>query len=187
MANLRDVRLQAKWNTQGRRKKTKYINKPKYAINPDKVATLPSKKKRKTAGRKKVDAVDKKPVKRQYPEFGIQVTLASLLRTHYPDLLWFAIPNGGKRKPTDAKRFKDMGVRSGVYDIFVSEPGPIYPGLYVEVKAPKGSLSDNQKQFRDAALRRGYKCIEITSAIDGLREIEEYMGVPKKSRVTSSA
>lgn len=122
--------------------------------------------------------------KRKYPEYQIQVTLASLLRTHYPDLLWFAIPNGGKRSLRDAKRFKAMGVRAGVLDIFVSEPTPIHPGLYVEMKAPKGKLSEEQIKFRDAALLRGYHCVACESAIDALCEIEMYMGVPQKERVS---
>jgi hypothetical protein len=158
-------------------------SKPGKLVKPEKVATLPSKKKKKTPGEKAV--ARKRPAKRAYPEFVIQCTLAALLRQHYVELLWFAIPNGGRRAPRDAKRFKDMGVRRGVYDIFVSEPTPVYSGLYVEMKAPKGSLSDEQKDFRDMAQARGYKCVEATSAVDGLRLIEEYLGVPKAGRVSS--
>lgn len=139
-----------------------------------------------TAGRKRVVAVNKRQPKRQYPEFGIQVTLASLLRQYYPDVLWFAVPNGGRRKVQDAKRFKDMGVRAGVFDIFVSEVTPIYPGFYVEIKAPNGSLSQAQKDFQAMAEARGYLCRSTTSALEGLWFVEEYLGIPRHERVVST-
>lgn len=122
--------------------------------------------------------------KRSYPEYVIQATLASLLRTHHPDLLWFAIPNGGNRNRNDGKRFKAMGVRAGVLDIFVSEPNLIYPGFYLEIKAPKGKLSDVQLVFKAQAEARGYLCSDTTDAIDGLKQIEEYMGFPVDKRVS---
>lgn len=128
----------------------------------------------------------KKRKKRQYPEHRIQCLLASLLRLYYPELLWFAVPNGGRRSPADGKRFKDMGVRAGVYDIFVSEPTPVYPGFYVEMKAPKsGGLSKDQVKFRDDAVKRGYLCRDFDSALSAFIAIEEYLGIPKDSRVGS--
>jgi hypothetical protein len=122
--------------------------------------------------------------RRRYPEFQIQVSLASLLRLYYPDLLWYAVPNGGRRRLQDAIRFKAMGVRAGVYDIHIAEPTPVYPGMFLELKAPgKGRESNEQLAFKAMAEYRGYHCVVCDSAIKALLLIEEYLGIPRAQRI----
>ena len=68
----------------------------------------------------------------------------------YLDLLglcWWAVPNGGRRNISVARKLKAEGVKSGIPDITL-----IYNGKYygIEVKkpkteTPKGVLSSNQK------------------------------------------
>lgn len=76
----------------------------------------------------------------------------------------FHIPNGGKRdkktyvnkknktvtySPT-AKKLKDQGALAGVWDIFLSVPKFGFSGMFIEMKAGKNSLTDSQKEFREA-------------------------------------
>jgi hypothetical protein len=55
----------------------------------------------------------------------------------------FHVPNEGKRSIHYHAKMKKMGLKSGCPDIIVEYP----PGkiLYIELKAPKGRLSDTQK------------------------------------------
>jgi hypothetical protein len=55
----------------------------------------------------------------------------------------FHVPNEGKRSLGYHLKMKKMGLKSGCPDIIVEfPPGKI---LYIELKAPKGRLSDTQK------------------------------------------
>jgi hypothetical protein len=55
----------------------------------------------------------------------------------------FHVPNEGKRSIGYHVKMKNMGLKSGCPDIIIEYPeGRI---LYIELKAPAGRLSDNQK------------------------------------------
>jgi len=55
--------------------------------------------------------------------------------------LWWHTPNGGNRSWSEAKRFKKMGVKSGVPDVIIIHHGVPY---FIELKAPKGKPSPQQ-------------------------------------------
>lgn len=102
----------------------------------------------------------------------------------YPELsLMYHIPNGGKRGKAEAGRFRAMGVKSGVPDIFLPRgfhaldfvgPGQfnidgtqyavtetIYNGLYIELKRLRGgTVSATQKQWV-ARLRDAGYAVEV--------------------------
>lgn len=79
----------------------------------------------------------------------------------YPELaLMYHVPNGGKRSKSEAVRFRAMGVKAGVPDIFLPvkrsghwptlPPDMIAPynGLYIELKRQRGgTVSAAQKQW----------------------------------------
>jgi hypothetical protein len=94
-------------------------------------------------------------MKRAAPEHRIQVALMDYLRLALrPELEVRAIPNGEKRHIRVASRLKAEGVRRGTPDIFVCLPqGRIG---WLEMKAPKGVLSPEQKHFRDKVLALGH-------------------------------
>ena len=78
-------------------------------------------------------------------EHEIQKAIAQYLDVR--GLCWWAVPNGGNRNVTTAKKLKSEGVKSGVPDITLIHDG-MYYGL--EVKKPKtntraGVLSVTQK------------------------------------------
>ena len=75
----------------------------------------------------------------------------------HPELkLLFHIPNGGKRYKATAIRLKKEGVKSGVPDLCLPVARHDKHGLYVEMKAYKGKLSDNQKDWKEALEKQGY-------------------------------
>lgn len=88
-------------------------------------------------------------------EHKIQAALVELLqRAAKPEIVWAAIPNGGVRHIRVAQKLKNEGVRRGTPDMFFCLPqGRV---AWLEMKAKKGSLSDDQKYFRDRVDRLGH-------------------------------
>lgn len=84
---------------------------------------------------------------RRYLEDPIQASIVAYLRTVLPHCQVFAVPNGGFRTKREAARLKWTGAKAGVPDLQIIAPsGRVY---FIECKAPKGVLSDEQKSFRD--------------------------------------
>lgn len=83
---------------------------------------------------------------------------AELQSGKYPELrLLFHIPNGGKRNAREAARFKKMGVKSGVPDLFLPVAKKGFHGLWIEMKSKKGRLSENQIAFLKELDKQSYK------------------------------
>lgn len=94
----------------------------------------------------------RKGAKRKSPERALQVALVKQL-TRHAKCLWWAVPNGGFRHLYTATKMRAEGVRRGVPDLcFVLSGGT---AAFLEMKAPGGSLSPEQKQFRDRAVEAG--------------------------------
>ena len=94
-----------------------------------------------------------------------------------PELkLMYHIPNGGKRNKAIAAKFKRMGVKAGVPDIFLAAPKGGYHGLYIELKRTKGgSTSDNQDDWIDALREQGYR-VDVCKGWEKAKEtILEYI------------
>jgi len=82
---------------------------------------------------------------------------AALNLGRWPELeLLHHIPNGGKRSKPEAARFKAMGVKRGVSDIFLPVARGGYHGLYIELKAKDGKVEKEQKEWIDAVRKQGY-------------------------------
>lgn len=89
------------------------------------------------------------------------------------------IPNGGKRNKAEAARFKAMGVKAGVPDLFLPVPMNGYAGLYIEMKYDKNKPTDNQKEWIKALKENGYKVEVCWSGEAATRELEAYLqGTP---------
>lgn len=80
----------------------------------------------------------------------------------------FAIPNGGVRNIRTAVRLKAEGVTSGVFDIFAMLPYKNFHGIFIEFKAGKNKLTQNQKDFMERAFNSGYDCIVVYSAQEAI-------------------
>jgi hypothetical protein len=102
----------------------------------------------------------KKPKKKRQPEADEQKALfqwAKLQECKYPELvLLFAIPNGGSRHVIEARNLKLQGVKSGIPDMFLPVARGDYHGLWIELKAEKGKLQENQKEWLANLNGQGY-------------------------------
>lgn len=93
----------------------------------------------------------------------------------------FAIPNGGKRGKIEAARFKGLGVRAGVSDLFFSFPSPGVPqkhGLYIEMKAPKPhgkAPSSKQATFSELMRQAGYEAVTCYGWDEARQAVGKYL------------
>lgn len=58
-----------------------------------------------------------------------------------PDLIAFHTPNGGARSAVEGKRFKQAGVKAGIFDVMILGRGTFWA---LELKDHKGALSTAQ-------------------------------------------
>ena len=90
----------------------------------------------------------------------------------YPQLkLLLHIPNGGKRSKAEAGRFKAMGVKPGVPDLFLPVPLYGFHGVFIEMKRSKGgTVSEAQQEWMDALRKQGY-AVEVCHGWEPAKEI----------------
>jgi hypothetical protein len=105
-------------------------------------------------------------------EHQLQVQLfKELVYLEHPDVIIRAIPNGGLRNPRVAMKLKHEGVRRGTPDIFVCLPNCRM--AWLEMKAKRGALSDEQIGFRTKALKLGHMwgiAHTVAEALEHLRQ-----------------
>ncbi|EKN3595710.1 VRR-NUC domain-containing protein [Yersinia enterocolitica] len=78
------------------------------------------------------------------------------------------IPNEGKRGPKAARDAKRLGLRKGVPDLFLALPRGGYAGLWIEMKAEDGKLSQQQDIWLQKLSSAGYNatcCFGFTEAV----------------------
>jgi len=84
-------------------------------------------------------------------------------------VMYFAVPNGGKRNLITAKKLKAEGVKAGVPDLCVIHDGQAY---FLEVKKPKtlnsgkGQLSKAQKVMIERIKEAGGEVAVVHSVAD---------------------
>lgn len=94
-----------------------------------------------------------------------------------PELaLLHAIPNGGKRSVTEAKRLKAQGVKTGVSDVFLPVARGGFHGLYIEMKRQQGGrLSEEQRWWLNAVREQGYAAYMCCGWNEAAEVITEYI------------
>lgn len=111
-------------------------------------------------------------------EHRIQCACIKLFRCLYPNLLIYAIPNGGQRNAIVAAKLKAEGVVSGVPDLHIPIARGEYHSLYVEMKnGKKGVLSDNQKRVIDFLRSQGNKVVVCRNIDEFEKEVNEYLNL----------
>lgn len=97
-------------------------------------------------------------------------------RAKFPAVLIFAIPNGGHRAISTAKRLKAEGVVSGIPDLHV----PAWR-LWVEMKRIKGGkLSAEQSAMIEHLEGIGHKVIVGKGAEDASAQVVDWIKAHKK-------
>ena len=89
----------------------------------------------------------------------------------------YHIPNGGKRNAREAARLKQEGVRAGVPDVHLPIPKGMYIGLWIEMKAPGGKLTNYQKDWKNKLESWGHKVIVCYNWEEAKNSILKYLEV----------
>jgi hypothetical protein len=84
-------------------------------------------------------------------------------------------PNGGARRPIEARIFKSLGVRPGVSDVIAVHDAKIYA---LEIKAPGGRPTASQLEFIAAMEAAGAHCC-IAEGLDRALAVLEQWGILK--------
>jgi hypothetical protein len=104
-----------------------------------------------------------------------------------PPARWLHIPNGGKRDAREAARLKGMGVKAGAADVLILSPSWKRDGhwefVWIELKSATGSLSRDQKDWRDWCRSIGAPWFLCRSRDDVIAACED-AGVPLKARAS---
>lgn len=92
----------------------------------------------------------------QSPEHDLQKAFFKWARMHPEASRAYAIPNGGQRNVIVAAKLKAEGVRKGVLDVHLPLARGGSHGLYIEHKAGKNTLSEEQKEEADRLVVDGF-------------------------------
>ena len=120
----------------------------------------------------KLEAVrtQKRKRKPKHIEESIQVACVKWFRLQYPNLVIFAVPNGGSRNLYEAKNMKESGTLAGVADlVIVGNGGRV---LFVEMKAGKNKQEDSQVLFQNKVEKLGHKYIICRSREQFMKEVD---------------
>lgn len=86
-----------------------------------------------------------------------------------PSVVWWHVPNGGKRTPGEAGKMRALGQRAGMPDLMLLDDGQLY---CLELKPDRGGrLSPAQTERLDelsSAGARTYVAIGLDDALDAL-------------------
>ena len=104
-----------------------------------------------------------------------QVAVVQWFRLAYPKLIIFSIPNGGVRNIGTAVKLKSEGVLAGVADLFLMQPNIHHHGMFIEMKAAKGKVSEQQKYFLEQAKAKGYAACVCYSFEEAQAAITNYL------------
>ena len=100
-----------------------------------------------------------------------QSLLVQWFRRSYPNVLIFAVPNGGARSKATAGKLKVEGVVPGIPDLFCPEWR-----LWVEMKRIKGGVVSHEQQgMIDYLQSVGYRAIVCKGAEDAKAQILEFL------------
>ena len=112
----------------------------------------------------------KRKRKPRHIEESIQVACVKWFRLQYPNLVIFAVPNGGSRNLYEAKNMKESGTLAGVADlVIVGNGGRV---LFVEMKAGKNKQEDSQVLFQKKVEKLGHKYIICRSKEQFMKEVD---------------
>lgn len=131
--------------------------------------------------------------KHNHPEDDLQRAVVDLLAVweRQGHLSYFAVPNGGKRGRLEAARLKGLGVRAGIPDLVVMIPPRDFPGvrapksapktIFLELKSPKGKLSERQVTCKNWLQHNGFPWFLIRSIDDVIANISPLIGVTARA------
>lgn len=115
-------------------------------------------------------------------EAKIQAAIVAYVRAVAPDVLCFAVPNGGLRTKSEAALLKWTGVLAGIPDLILVLPGG---GMAAwEVKTPSGVLSKDQQAVWLRLMAMGTPRAVVRSVDDARRELAA-LGIETRERIAA--
>jgi len=108
-------------------------------------------------------------------EHDLQVACIRWFKHQYPQLLIYAIPNGGARSAATGAMLKAEGVRAGVPDLFLATARGSFHGLYIELKVGKNKSSEAQIDIQERLRCEGYKVVVCYTLESFINEINTYL------------
>jgi hypothetical protein len=110
-------------------------------------------------------------------EARIQAAIVEYVSYVAPQIIIWAVPNGGLRSKSEAARLKWTGVLAGVFDLTLVLPNGRC--AFWEVKTPDGYLSSDQLLFANRLISAGHSWAIIRSIEDARQELDA-LGVKTK-------
>lgn len=111
-----------------------------------------------------------------HPEHDEQVKLINWTKKEdvleiYPELdMIHATPNGGKRHIGTAVKLKAEGTKKGVPDLHLPVARGKYHSLWIEMKAPKGTVSTEQKWWLKRLILEG-NCVAVCYSAESAKNV----------------
>lgn len=101
----------------------------------------------------------------------------AIMRNRFPELdCLFHIPNGGLRSKPEAVRFKRIGVKPGVPDLFLPVARGGWHGLFIEMKRKDtGRVTADQKAWIEALEGQMYRAVVCYGAEEACDVIFKYL------------
>ena len=119
------------------------------------------------------------PTDREPTEHEEQKDFIRWFRRRFPDVVIYAIPNGGLRGKGTANKLKQEGVLAGVFDLYVLDWD-----LFIEMKRQKtGRVSKEQKDFKAKLVELGRSHFIARGSLDAQCQVLEYLA---KSELSST-
>ena len=117
-------------------------------------------------------------LKRRQPERAEQDRLAAWLDK--TGVLFYAVPNGGRRSIGEAMNLRRSGLKAGVPDLCVpmASASGKYHALYIEMKAAKGRLSEAQSWWLRELRVRGNAAVVCYSWSEAQYVVINYLKNP---------
>lgn len=109
----------------------------------------------------------------RHQESTLQAACVRWFRYQYPNLIIYAVPNGGTRNVREAQRLKAEGVLAGVADLVIMLPQG--KSLYIEMKAKGNRQTQNQKDFQKKVISLGYTYTVCYTFEEFKQVIENYI------------
>ncbi len=122
--------------------------------------------------------------KAAHSEHDLQVSCVNWFRLQYPQLLIYAIPNGGYRTYTTASTMKAEGQTAGIPDLCIPIARGSYAALYIEMKNGKaGRLSDIQKRMHLRLQKLG-NCVAVCHTVqEFVSTVQKYLLLPENDKI----
>jgi len=110
-------------------------------------------------------------------EAEIQAQFVSYIKENEPRIAksMFSVPNEGARSFATLTYLKKLGLLKGVSDLIILYPTSLYPGLIMEFKTPRTSLTPGQEDFLRQQHALGYYTCVPRSVFEAVDHFYAYL------------